>query len=157
MYFHSGSGAQCLTHGGWGTKSADRSSSRGVRENVWAVLVVWVLPALPSIRGTSPFCSCGLPSGKQTVCGPGRQLWPDIRAGPWHTFCKGPRLREIKPPRIERIERIARRDGPQARFISNECFLCGTMRSMRAMRVSLRYYSPLSGAQAYKRYPMFII
>jgi hypothetical protein len=32
-----------------------------------------------------------------------RQSWPDIRAGPWHTFCKGPRLREIKPPRIERI------------------------------------------------------
>ncbi len=41
-------GAQCLTHGGWGAKSADRSSSRGVRENVWAVLIVWVLPALPS-------------------------------------------------------------------------------------------------------------
>ncbi len=34
------------------------------------------------------------------------QSWPDIRAGPWHTFCKGPQLREIKPPRIERIERI---------------------------------------------------
>ncbi len=32
----------------------------------------------------------------------------DIRAGPCHTFCKGPRLREIKPPRIERIERIER-------------------------------------------------
>ncbi len=60
--------AQCLTHGGWGAKSADRSSSRGVRENVWAVLNVWVLPALPSIRGTSSFCSCGLPLGKQTVC-----------------------------------------------------------------------------------------
>jgi hypothetical protein len=44
-----------------------------VRENVWAVLMVWVLPALPSIRGTSSFCSCGLPPGKQTVCGPGRQ------------------------------------------------------------------------------------
>ncbi len=25
--------AQCLTHGGWGAKSADRSSSQGVREN----------------------------------------------------------------------------------------------------------------------------
>ncbi len=48
------------------------------------------------------------PSGEQTVCGPGRQSWPDIRTGPWHTFCKGPRLREIKPPRIERIERIER-------------------------------------------------
>ena len=33
-------------------------------------------------------------------------MWPDIRAGPWHTFSKGPRLRKIKPPRIERIERI---------------------------------------------------
>ncbi len=42
--------------------------------------------------------------GKQTVCGPRRQSWPDIRARPWQTFCKGPRLREIKPPRIERIE-----------------------------------------------------
>jgi hypothetical protein len=29
---------------------------------------------------------------------------PDIRAGSWHTFCKGPPLRKIKPPRIERID-----------------------------------------------------
>jgi hypothetical protein len=67
-------GAQCLTHSGWGTKSTDRSSSQGMRENVWAVLIVWVVPALPSICGTSSFCSCGLPPGKQTVCFPWRQL-----------------------------------------------------------------------------------
>ncbi len=48
------------------------------------------------------------PSGEKTVRGPGRQLWPDTRAGPWHAFCKGPRLRKINPPRIERIERIER-------------------------------------------------
>ncbi len=40
-------GAQCLTHCGWGAKSADRSSSQGVRESVLAILIVWVPPALP--------------------------------------------------------------------------------------------------------------
>ncbi len=48
-------GAQCLTHGGRGAKSADRGSGGGVRESVRAVLIVWVPPALPSIRGTSRF------------------------------------------------------------------------------------------------------
>jgi hypothetical protein len=47
--------AQCLTHIRWGAKSADRSSSLGVRESVRAVLIVWVPPALPSTRGTFRF------------------------------------------------------------------------------------------------------
>jgi hypothetical protein len=71
-------GAQCHTHSGWGAKSAPPTvgetlcdvrrlevvtvtvtvtdySSRGVRQSLWAVLIVWVPPALPSTRGTSRF------------------------------------------------------------------------------------------------------
>jgi hypothetical protein len=45
---------------------------------------------------------------EQTVCGPGRQLWPDIRVGAMAYLLQGHSTTENKALRIEHIERIER-------------------------------------------------
>ena len=49
------------------------------------------------------------PPGEQTVCGPGRQLWPDIRVGAMAYLLQGPLTTENKPP-LHRTHRTARLD-----------------------------------------------